>query len=623
MKISSGLFNAMVMQRTRRGFSDQRVEGTCPADSIIRIRVLSRGKALGGFAGKTVCRAQGKRFRFNLKGIPSGGPYTIVVSAQSKGACRQQECRNVLVGDVWALAGQSNMEGVGRLDQRAKPVDKVRAFYMDNRWDIAEDPVHNLKDALAPVHRLLNMGNPPVRPVLSGTGPGIAFAQEMYVKTGIPQGLIACSHGGSTVQQWSPSLKRKGTKSLYGALLHRIALNGGKIAGIAWYQGESDTNAADTPHFTRRTSAFIRSLRKDLKSPLLPVVLVQIGRDVSPSAQGKYWHSIREQQRKISGSIKKLALVASTDLSLDDRVHICGKDQQRLGKRIADAMAGLAGHAPQKKPVGIKRVRITRDKGYHCANIELEFSNIKNGLYSTGPAAGFALVQNGKNQHCIYRTDCSKNKIVLKTLQVPMGLDGLSLYYGFGANPYCNIYDGDDTPLPCFGPVSIGTQRLITPFVLETLISERVPIKQPKAKLPYPPGNENFGFYTHAFPDAFLSVHKHFIADAPASVAQYYKCFLHCQEPMNISICLGYDGPVHLWVDGKLLASDCNGTNPGVPDKLTVPVDLSKGKHEIIVGLSSNCGLAWGIFLRFERTDVSMKQAKGNGPRPALPDIVL
>ena len=69
----------------------------------------------------------------------------------------------------------------------------------------------------------------------------------MHRVTGIPQGIIACADGGTSMQQWDPARKSEGGKSLYGATLRRVQKNGGKVAGVIWYQGESDADPTNAP----------------------------------------------------------------------------------------------------------------------------------------------------------------------------------------------------------------------------------------------------------------------------------------------------------------------------------------------------------------------------------------
>ena len=50
--------------------------------------------------------------------------------------------KNVLVGDLWVLAGQSNMEGVGGLVEVETPHPLVHSFQSRETWAVAEEPLH-------------------------------------------------------------------------------------------------------------------------------------------------------------------------------------------------------------------------------------------------------------------------------------------------------------------------------------------------------------------------------------------------------------------------------------------------------------------------------------------------
>jgi hypothetical protein len=72
---------------------------------------------------------------------------------------------------------------------------------------------------------------------------------------------------------------------------------------------------------------------------------------------------------------------------------------------------------------------------------------------------------------------------------------------------------------------------------------------------------------------------------------------------MPLAIWLGYDGPLKVWFDGREVFSDPDGMNPSMPNDAEIGVQATAGAHEVLVALESNNGEAWGIFLRFERTD--------------------
>ena len=69
-----------------------------------------------------------------LVGLPVGGPYTITVTAKKEGMTVQGSVGPIFVGDLWVLAGQSNMEGVGDLIDVTPPHPQVTTLGMDGKW---------------------------------------------------------------------------------------------------------------------------------------------------------------------------------------------------------------------------------------------------------------------------------------------------------------------------------------------------------------------------------------------------------------------------------------------------------------------------------------------------------
>lgn len=127
-------------------------------------------------------------FTADLAGIPPGGPYRLALAC-GKALVR---IRAFYVGDVWLLAGQSNMEGCGHFAfGRAKPHRLIRAFSLRREWRQATDPLHvpweSPDDAL-------NEGKPFTREQAEtyrstasrGAGVGIDFAREMLARSGVP-----------------------------------------------------------------------------------------------------------------------------------------------------------------------------------------------------------------------------------------------------------------------------------------------------------------------------------------------------------------------------------------------------------------------------------------------------
>jgi len=174
--------------------------------------------------------------------LPVGGPYEV------GGA------RDVLVGDLWVLAGQSNMEGVGDLVDVEPPSPSVRSYQSRERWAVAEEPLHWLGESPRVIHhRLAGRDRVPDEPDPrdprrdKGAGLGLTFARLRHERTGVPVGLIPSAHGGTSMAQWDPALRDQGGASLYGATIERVRAAGGHVAGVLWYQGESDANPDDLP----------------------------------------------------------------------------------------------------------------------------------------------------------------------------------------------------------------------------------------------------------------------------------------------------------------------------------------------------------------------------------------
>ncbi|MCX7805776.1 MAG: hypothetical protein N3A38_11385, partial [Planctomycetota bacterium] len=120
------------------------------------------------------------------------------------------------------------------------------------------------------------------------------------------------------------------------------------------------------------------------------------------------------------------------------------------------------------------------------------------------------------------------------------------------------------------------------------------------------------------FMGSFCDRHKELEVSGPATV--FYGVRFRVPSRMKLAALLGYDGPVKAWLDGKEVFYDPNGTNPAKPDAARIPFDGKPGTHELLVALDSNGGRAWGIFLRFERTDAALKALRSGKP-VAMPAI--
>ena len=289
-----------------------------------------------GNARITVNQAESK-----VIGVPAGGPYRIVCQLKVGDKTETAIVANVFVGDLWVLAGQSNMEGVGDLVDVTPPNPRVMLLGMDGHWGIAEEPLHWLVDSPDPVHS----GDPSTRATRAaqthkhrgkGAGLGLPFAVTMVESTGVPVGLVACAHGGTSMEQWNPSKKEQGGKSLYGSMIRQVKEAGGKVKGVLWYQGESDALGGGEAWkvYPRVFADFIGSVRSDFGQPELPFYFVQIGRFIS-GADPKGWNAVQDALRTLPERVPNTAVVSVIDLELDDGIHVGTQGQKRTGQRLA------------------------------------------------------------------------------------------------------------------------------------------------------------------------------------------------------------------------------------------------------------------------------------------------
>jgi hypothetical protein len=619
MKIETGLFNHMVLQRNKRNVSESLFSGFSAARGPVTATVRKGRSVVKGFAGARVGVAARGKLSGCLKGLPVGGPYDIELRAGDE----TLKIKDVLVGDVWLLGGQSNMQGCGLFPKRRLVVHpQVRAFFMDDRWATAMDPVHNMWECVDQVHLDLHGGVHPAKPPADwGVCPGPAFGNEMRRLTGIPQGMIACGHGATTMTQWDPKRKNEGGKSLYGAMIRRIKKNGGRVAGMIWYQGCSDANPESAPLYTARMKAFASALRRDCGDKALPMTVVQIARVVGWNGENAaHWNSVQDQQRRLPLVIGNLATVPAIDLPLDDSIHIGGAGQYVLGVRLAQAMQVLrVGRKAGLPPIALKKVTVETVRGLGAVTVE--FENVAGKLRSGDRPSGFAfVVQNSPVNPFDIQLEGPRARI--RSGLAPDAFVGSKLHYGYGNDPYCNITDEAGRSLPVFGPIPMGVPRAVTPFVQRLRVSAFQPSAGRLEKLDFPSGLDALQMTTRTFADSFCNLHPEIAGHGGRDELVYFACRFSCREAMPLTLLLGYDGPVKAWVDGKLLIADPNGVNPATLEKGKARFQAAAGEHEVVVALGTNGGAAWGIFLRFERVGMTRKQLLKGPESYIMPEIL-
>ena len=174
--------SGMVVQRGKK----VPVWGTADVGQRITIRFHK-------FQTIAVADAQG-HFRADLPAMKAGGPYTLMVG--------DVVLTNIMVGDVWLFSGQSNVD---------VPIERVYPQYVDeiNAFDVPQVRlfrVQNETNAHGVQHDIrktainwlpLNREN-----AWRFSALGTFFGKRMYERTGVAQGIIVNSWGGTPIEAW-------------------------------------------------------------------------------------------------------------------------------------------------------------------------------------------------------------------------------------------------------------------------------------------------------------------------------------------------------------------------------------------------------------------------------------
>ena len=464
--VTHGLEPYRVYQRGDDGTATFEFGGVCSGDGPIEARLRHGRRPVEGFDWKGVGEAKAGVFQATLAAVPTGGEYTVEVRRRDArgNVAAHTEVANILVGDLWILAGQSNMQGYGDLVGVETPHRLVHCYTMGHRWELAEEPLHWLVDSPDPIHsgRLLaGTKNESERrdrrrstraSRSKGAGLGLTFAKEVVEATGVPIGLIASAHGGTSMRQWDPAARDRGGESLYGSLLKQVGNAGGKVRGVLWYQGESDANPQAVPEFSERFRGLVDALRSDFGAKL-PMYYVQIGRFVVDRDSAP-WDAIQELQRRAESEIPGVGMVSVIDLGLDDLIHVGTEGLKRTGRRLARLALretyGLESLSRGPRPAEARASENRRE-------LRVQFSGVSESLVPGRGIRGFELVDpDGKVVRTIYKAvvDPKAPDTIVLSLQNPLP-DGAKLVYGRGLDPVCNLRDESDMAAPAFGPMEI------------------------------------------------------------------------------------------------------------------------------------------------------------------------
>lgn len=204
-----------------------------------------------------------------------------------------------------------------------------------------------------------------------------------------------------------------------------------RLAGVAWYQGESDAGQPDYDSKLRELFAGWRAqFGNDAK--MLVVQLADFGKRVSEPTSSD-WAQLRQEQLDAVQADANAALVTAIDLGEPTDIHPANKND--LGKRLASAFAGDPMPMPQGAVLAGGDVTVT-------------FSGIEGDLVALGGASALGVELCGETQDsCRYVTP----RLVGASMVIPAdGQPAVRVRHAWSDAPIVNLYDRRGMPVPGF-----------------------------------------------------------------------------------------------------------------------------------------------------------------------------
>ena len=363
------------------------------------------------------------KWEINIPTPKEGGPFFISIKGYN-----EIVLKNILIGEVWICSGQSNMEmnaswGIENGDEAVKNATNPNIRFFTVPKLTATTPQNNLFGTWTEC-------TPETMKYFSAVGYFFAKRLQEDLKN-VPIGLISSNWGGTPAEIWMPeeviqndavlleAAKTRKEES-YGPNQPGRAFNAMiyplinfKIAGVIWYQGESNVGS---PVYDKTFSALITSWRKLWKSDF-PFYYVQI----APYNYGENHFGgafIRDAQRKVLQQVPNTGMAMTSDISPIDDIH--PKDKKSVGTRLANLALANTYKTNTELVNGPLYTGIKIEKNKVVVSFDfaegLHFSNIKSNQFEMAGVDGIFYEATAaiKNNTVVLQSDKVKNPVKVR-----------------------------------------------------------------------------------------------------------------------------------------------------------------------------------------------------------------
>ena len=375
----------------------------------------------------------------------AGGPYTITLKGENTIVLN-----NVLIGEVWVCAGQSNMEmnyNWGLPDVKAALANcansNIRFFYIPK--STAKYPQDNCGGEWV---------NCDSNTLKSFSAVGYFFGKKLNADLNVPIGLINANWGGTPAETWAEAAAINSDSALKTAAAKQqpydgwpyepgAAFNGMiapisnyDIAGAIWYQGEGNTIAPDT--YSKLLTTMIGTWRKAWNKEL-PFYYVQI----APYSYGnKYISSIIREQQTKAMAYTNVGMAVITDL-VDNIKDIHPKNKHTVGDRLANWALAETYHKQgllYKSPM-YKSMEVQKEKAI------ISFNNAPTGLMAKDKVVSEIYIAGMDKIFYAGTTKINNNKLIVTS---PKVRQPVAVRFAFSNTAMANLFSKEGLPVNSF-----------------------------------------------------------------------------------------------------------------------------------------------------------------------------
>lgn len=299
----------------------------------------------------------------------AGGPYSITISDGTPIVLS-----NILLGEVWICAGQSNMEMPVQGFFGQPCIESVETMRDAKKYpDVRMFTVARSSQKVPQSNCSGEWLCPDPESVGLFSAVGYFFGRSLNQYLDIPIGLICTSWGGTNIEAWmaEESLERinvdrnfirknwveeHSTPSLlYNGMVHPLLKYVAK--GFIWYQGEA--NHRNYYDYKTMMVEMVRQWREAWGNVKMPFYYVQIAPYCYDGADYRAMALLRENQYKALAEISYSGIVGTNDVGLYSIIHepnklVIGERLSYLALLRDYKIKGVPADAPTYKSVEIK-----------------------------------------------------------------------------------------------------------------------------------------------------------------------------------------------------------------------------------------------------------------------------